>query len=664
MRRRSGDENVCTRIEDPDADQHRQQSSRRPQARRRDRRGHDRDGDGRGARSDHGPRRALVRSRIQADDKEPEAERGHYGKTGSGRDAPLPSARRLPGEHHDAGQHEGDPEPLQGGRRVALRCVDRERDDRRGRRDRCDDSHRADGESAVERAEADEAGDPCCGCGQELTDPWKGVPGDEHPDEEPGKPDRLRDDEHRDDGQTTRREPAEEVSDTPREGASEREEGRQAGSVVADGARRGLCVELVRVVQNGGLGRSRGGSVVMARDGMEEFGEDSRIEVTGAFLEHPQAEVHVAEQPALLGPPERRAAAELADAPDVVQERGGEQEIVAEPWMQLRGLAAERRDAHGVLEQSARVAVVPVGTGCRKRAECLPDLGVANERAHHLREAGVRDLGCEELEEAVELVGVATERGRQLGRIGVLRGLDGPDLHLELAAEPFHATEDVHGVTFTEALVEQVDVVPDSRLDASARVRELESEVRGSGASAPTLLLRDREHALDGPVLREVGDRGHAPSLFLETVGTLAAMADVQPFRAVRYSGAAGALADLVAPPYDAVDDDERARLYTRSPYNVVHVTLPETAEDAGRLYREWLASGILASDAEPATWVSVETYVGPDGVARERHGTIVSLAAEPYETGTVLPHERTHERSGRSGCASFVRRTSSRSRS
>ena len=29
-------------------------------------------------------------------------------------------------------------------------------------------------------------------------------------------------------------------------------------------------------------------------------------------------------------------------------------------------------------------------------------------------------------------------------------------------------------------------------------------------------------------------------------------MADVQPFRAVRYSGAAGPLADLVAPPYDA----------------------------------------------------------------------------------------------------------------
>ena len=122
-------------------------------------------------------------------------------------------------------------------------------------------------------------------------------------------------------------------------------------------------------------------------------------------------------------------------------------------------------------------------------------------------------------------------------------------------------------------------------------------------------------------------------------------MADVQPFRAVRYAGAAGPLVDLVAPPYDAVDDDERAELYTRSPYNVVHVTLPESAEEAGRLYRTWLASGILERDDDAGAWVSVERYVGPDGVARERHGLIVSLLAEPYESGRILPHERTHAR-------------------
>ena len=122
-------------------------------------------------------------------------------------------------------------------------------------------------------------------------------------------------------------------------------------------------------------------------------------------------------------------------------------------------------------------------------------------------------------------------------------------------------------------------------------------------------------------------------------------MADVQPFRAVRYSGAAGSSADLVAPPYDAVTDEERESLYTRSPYNVVHVTLPESADEGGRLYREWLAEGILQHDDEPGVWLAVEDYVGPDGVPRQRRGVIGSVAAEPYDTGAVLPHERTHPR-------------------
>jgi uncharacterized protein (DUF1015 family) len=126
-------------------------------------------------------------------------------------------------------------------------------------------------------------------------------------------------------------------------------------------------------------------------------------------------------------------------------------------------------------------------------------------------------------------------------------------------------------------------------------------------------------------------------------VGTLARMANVQPFRAVRFAGAAGRLADLVAPPYDAISDTERERLVAKSPFNVVRLTLPDSIDEAGDLYRSWLADGILVRDDAPSSWVLVEDFVGPDGVARVRHGIVVSLAAEPYETGAVLPHERTH---------------------
>jgi uncharacterized protein (DUF1015 family) len=119
-------------------------------------------------------------------------------------------------------------------------------------------------------------------------------------------------------------------------------------------------------------------------------------------------------------------------------------------------------------------------------------------------------------------------------------------------------------------------------------------------------------------------------------------MGDLQPFRAVRYTGAAGRLADLVAPPYDAVSAEERLRLYNQSPYNVLHLTLPQSAETASELYRAWLDEGVLEREEERSTWLAVERFTGPDEVERERRGVIVSLAAEPYEAGIVLPHERT----------------------
>jgi uncharacterized protein (DUF1015 family) len=120
-------------------------------------------------------------------------------------------------------------------------------------------------------------------------------------------------------------------------------------------------------------------------------------------------------------------------------------------------------------------------------------------------------------------------------------------------------------------------------------------------------------------------------------------MADVQPFRAVRYAGAAGVLADLVAPPYDTISEDERARLFERSRYNVAHLTLPDSVEDAGRLYRDWLGDGVLEREEAASTWLLIEDFVGPDGVARERRGLVASVLAQPYGRGSVLPHERTH---------------------
>jgi uncharacterized protein (DUF1015 family) len=124
----------------------------------------------------------------------------------------------------------------------------------------------------------------------------------------------------------------------------------------------------------------------------------------------------------------------------------------------------------------------------------------------------------------------------------------------------------------------------------------------------------------------------------------LTVVADVRAFRAERYDEAeAGPLEQLVAPPYDVISPAERAEYLARSPYNVVHLTLPDDEGQAARDLAAWRGQGVVARAAEPSAWLLSQDYTGPDGVRRTRTGMVASLRAEPYERGVVLPHERTH---------------------
>src|ERR671918_3079014 len=103
-------------------------------------------------------------------------------------------------------------------------------------------------------------------------------------------------------------------------------------------------------------------------------------------------------------------------------------------------------------------------------------------------------------------------------------------------------------------------------------------------------------------------------------------MAEVKPFRAERYDEATvGPLEQLVAPPYDVISSGEREEYRARSPYNVVHLTLPDDEEQAGRQLAEWRRDGVLARDDDPAYWLLSQQYTGPDGVTRTRSGIVVS---------------------------------------
>src|ERR671931_211381 len=127
-------------------------------------------------------------------------------------------------------------------------------------------------------------------------------------------------------------------------------------------------------------------------------------------------------------------------------------------------------------------------------------------------------------------------------------------------------------------------------------------------------------------------------------IGCRASMADVQPLHTLRYDPAvAGPLDDLIAPPYDVIDERMRAQLAGRSPYNVVGIDLPESYDDAARLLEEWRSKGVLVQEDEPALWALRQDYTAPDGSARTRTGFFARVRVEDYGAGRIRPHEGTH---------------------
>jgi uncharacterized protein (DUF1015 family) len=125
-------------------------------------------------------------------------------------------------------------------------------------------------------------------------------------------------------------------------------------------------------------------------------------------------------------------------------------------------------------------------------------------------------------------------------------------------------------------------------------------------------------------------------------------MAETEPIRALRYDpDRTGGLQDVVAPPYDVIDDEQRATLEARSPYNVVRIDLPQAGEDrydrAAALLSDWRADGVVVLDEAPALWTLSQDYTGPDGRQRTRRGHFARVRVEEYGPGRIRPHERTH---------------------
>jgi uncharacterized protein (DUF1015 family) len=125
-------------------------------------------------------------------------------------------------------------------------------------------------------------------------------------------------------------------------------------------------------------------------------------------------------------------------------------------------------------------------------------------------------------------------------------------------------------------------------------------------------------------------------------------MARFEPFAGLRYDTGRVDPADVTSPPYDVIDEAERAALAAQDPHQAVHLDLPvdEDGVDrytvASRLLQDWRGEGVLVEDEEPSLYVYRMGYKDDTGRLRQTSGVIGALELAAPGTGGVLPHEQT----------------------
>jgi uncharacterized protein (DUF1015 family) len=130
-------------------------------------------------------------------------------------------------------------------------------------------------------------------------------------------------------------------------------------------------------------------------------------------------------------------------------------------------------------------------------------------------------------------------------------------------------------------------------------------------------------------------------------------MANIYPFRGLRYSLKRNPIEKVLTQPYDKISREMQDRYYALHPNNVIRIVLGRHEENdtsfsnvytrAARSLKDWRADGTLEQLQSPAFYVYFQTFVVP-GTAdvHVRKGFVGLTLLEDYANKVVFPHERT----------------------
>jgi hypothetical protein len=131
-------------------------------------------------------------------------------------------------------------------------------------------------------------------------------------------------------------------------------------------------------------------------------------------------------------------------------------------------------------------------------------------------------------------------------------------------------------------------------------------------------------------------------------------MADIHPFRALRYDLQKVSASQVVTQPYDKISPAMQDRYYAASPYNLVRIILgrhePLTRSGKNgiyprrRLFPRLARPGHSAQDSLPPDLCPIPSLhrPGESGTSFERRGFIALGRVEDYSAKVVFRHEQT----------------------
>ena len=130
-------------------------------------------------------------------------------------------------------------------------------------------------------------------------------------------------------------------------------------------------------------------------------------------------------------------------------------------------------------------------------------------------------------------------------------------------------------------------------------------------------------------------------------------MAEIIPFKALRYDPDQVKLEDVLTQPYDKITPEMQSKYYERSAHNLVRIILGkagETDTDSFNVYtraaeylHDWRSGGILKQDPAPGIYAYSQTFTVPGTRdLQERRGLIALGRIHDYADGVVHRHEQT----------------------